>query len=63
MTAIWREIGIFEITKHRLPDRTRLFRTNAWLTEAELKELRRVLLGAEKKTEEKMQHENDLREV
>lgn len=50
MTAIWREIGIFEITKHRLPDRTRLFRTNAWLTEAELKELRRVLLGAEKKT-------------
>lgn len=50
MTAIWREIGIFEITEHRLPDRTRLFRTNAWLTEAELKELRRVLLGAEKKT-------------
>lgn len=50
MTAIWREIGIFEITEHRLPDRTRLFRTNAWLTEAELEELRRVLLGAEKKT-------------
>ena len=50
MTAIWREIDIFEITEHRLPDPIRLFRTNAWVTEAELEELRRVLLGAEKKT-------------
>ena len=44
MIAIWREIGTFEITKQRLVDQARVVRTNEWLTEAELEEIRRNIL-------------------
>ena len=44
MTAIWREIGTFEITEHRLVDQERVIRTNEWLTEMELEEKRRKML-------------------
>ena len=41
MIAIWREIGIFEITEQRLVDQVRV-RTNEWLTVSlELQEIRR----------------------
>ena len=43
MTAIWREIGTFEITKKRLVDQVRVVRTNEWLTEVELEKIRRKL--------------------
>ena len=41
MIAIWREIGIFEITEQRLVDQARVVRTNEGLTEVELEEIRR----------------------
>ena len=44
MIAIWREIGAFEITEQRLVDQARVIRTNEWLIEAELKEIRRKIL-------------------
>ena len=40
MIAIWREIGTFEITEQRLVDQERFIRTNEWLTELELEEIR-----------------------
>ena len=44
MIAIWREIGTFEITEQRLVDQARVIRTNEWLTEVELEEIRRKML-------------------
>ena len=41
MIVIWREIGTFEITEERLVDLARVIRTNEWLTEVELKKIRR----------------------
>ena len=41
MIAIWGEIGNFEITEQRLVDQARFVRTNEWLTEVELEEIRR----------------------
>ena len=39
MVAIWREIG--EITEQRVVDQARIIRTNEWLTEVELEEIRK----------------------
>ena len=53
-TAIWREIGTFEITEQRLADQARIIRTNEWLTEVELEKIRRKILtrrDGEKKKE------------
>ena len=41
MIAIWREIGTSEITEQRLADQVRVIRTNGWLTDVELEEIRR----------------------
>ena len=45
MIAIWGEIGSFEITEQRLVDQARVVRTNEWLTEVELEEIRRKILA------------------
>ena len=39
MTAIWREIGTFELTEQRLVDQARVIRTDEWLTEVELEKI------------------------
>ena len=44
MIPIWREIGTFEIREQRLVDQARVIRTNEWLTEGELEEIRRNIL-------------------
>ena len=44
MIAIWREIGTLEITEQRLVDQARVVRTNEWLTEVELEEIKRKIL-------------------
>ena len=44
MITNWREIGTFEITEQRLVDQARVVRTNEWLTEVELEEVRRKIL-------------------
>ena len=44
MIAIWRETVTFEITEQRFVDQARVVRTNEWLTEVELEELRRKIL-------------------
>ena len=44
MTGIWRKIRTFEITEQRLVDQVRVIRTNEWLTEVELEEIRRKKL-------------------
>ena len=41
---IRREIPPFEVTKQRLPDQARAIRTNEWLTDVELVEIRRKIL-------------------
>ena len=45
MIAIWGEIGYFEITEQKLVDQARVVRTNEWLTEVELEEIRRKILA------------------
>ena len=44
MITTWREIGTFEITEQRLVDQARVIRTNEWLTEVELEEIRRKIM-------------------
>ena len=44
MIAIWREIGTLEITEQRLVDQARVVRTNEWLTDVELEEIKRKIL-------------------
>ena len=44
MIAIQREIGTFEITEQRLVHQARVIRTNEWLTEVELEEIKRKIL-------------------
>ena len=44
MIAIWRDKETFEITEQRLVDQAKVIRTNKWLTEVELEEIRRKFL-------------------
>ena len=44
MIAIYREKGTFEITEQRLSDQVRVNRTNKWLTEVKLEEIKRKFL-------------------
>ena len=44
MIAIYREKGTFEITEQRLADQVRVNRTNKWLTEVKLEEIKRKFL-------------------
>ena len=44
MIAIYREIGTFETTEHRLVDQARVIETYEWLTEMELEETRIKIL-------------------
>ena len=46
MAAIWRENGVFEVTEQRLSDQARAIRTNEWLTDVEIEELKRKVKGA-----------------
>ena len=74
MIAIWREKETFEITEQRLVDQARVVRTNEWVTEVELEELRRKILtprdGEENQeingihmVEERMQNERNMRQI
>ena len=58
MIATWRVIGTFEITVQRLVDQERVIRTNEWLTEVELEEIRRKILTP--KDDEENQEINDI---
>ena len=41
--AIWKEIGTFQITEQGLVDQAIVIRTNQWVTDVELEEIRKVL--------------------
>ena len=41
MTAIWREIGEFEVSEQRLADQARASKVNGWLSDIEIEELKR----------------------
>ena len=43
MIGIWKEIGVFETSEPRLVDQARAIRTNGWLSEVELEEIKREL--------------------
>ena len=43
MKEIWDEIGVFPVTEQRLADQARQLRTNQWLTDIEIEEIRRKL--------------------
>ena len=58
MIAIWRDVGTFEITEQRLVDQARVIRTNEWLTEGELEEIRRKNL--KRRDGEENQEINDI---
>ena len=45
MLAIWREIGVFDVTEQRLADQSRAISTNGWLSEVELEEIKRQVEG------------------
>ena len=44
LIAVWREIETFEITEQRLVDQLRVIRTNEWLIDMELEEIKRKIL-------------------
>ena len=43
MKKIWDEIGVFSVAEQRLADQARQIRTNKWLTDIEMEEIRRQL--------------------
>ena len=44
MSNIWRnDIGVFECSKQRLADQVRTIKVNRWLSDLEMKELRRKI--------------------
>ena len=56
MKKIWDEIGVFPVTEQRLADQARQLRTNQWLTDIEIEEIRRKL---EQKTSKIKVQENE----
>ena len=56
MKKIWDEIGVFPVTEQRLVDQARQLRTNQWLTDIEIEEIRRKL---EQKTSKIKVQENE----
>ena len=56
MKEIWDEIGVFPVTEQRLADQARQLRTNQWLTDIEIEEIRRKL---EQKTSKIKVQENE----
>ena len=51
MKKIWDEIGVFPVTEQRLADPARQIRTNKWLTDIEIEEIRRKLEQKNSKVE------------
>ena len=43
MKKIWDEIEVFLVTEQRLANQVRQIRTNKWLTDIEIEEIRRKL--------------------
>ena len=43
MKKIRDDIGVFSVTKQRLADQARKMRTNKWLTDIEIEEIRKKL--------------------
>ena len=43
MKKIWDEIGVFPVTEQKLADQARQIRTNKWLTDTDIEEIRRKL--------------------
>ena len=43
MKKLWDEIGVFLVTEQRLANQARQIRTNKWLTDIEIEEIRRKL--------------------
>ena len=51
MKKIWNEIGVFLVTEQKLADQARQIRTNKWLTDMEIKEIKRKLEQKNSKVE------------
>ena len=51
MKKIWDEIGVFPVTEQRLADQARQIRTNKWLTDIEIEEIRKKLERKNSKVE------------
>ena len=43
MKRIWDEIGVFQVSEQRLADQARAIRTNEWLTNIEIEEIKRKI--------------------
>ena len=50
--AIWKEIGVFEVTEQRLADQVRAIKVNGWLSEVEIEEIRRNIKDKQNDTNE-----------
>ena len=51
LKKIWDEIGVFLVTEQKLADQARQIRTNKWLTDMEIKEIKRKLEQKNSKAE------------
>ena len=51
MKKIWDEIRVFPVPEQRLADQARKIRTNKWLTDIEIEEIRRELEQESSKVE------------
>ena len=51
MKKIWDEIGVFPVTEQKLADQARQIRTNKWLTDIGIEEIRRKVEQESSKVE------------
>ena len=52
LLAIWKEIGVFEVTEQRLADQVRAIKVNGWLSEVEIEEIHRNIKDKQNVTNE-----------
>ena len=52
MLAIWKEIGVFDVTEQRLADQVRAIKVNRWLSEVEIEEIHRNIKDKQNVTNE-----------
>ena len=47
MLTYWRELGVFSVSEQRLADQARAIKTNEWLTDIEIEEIKRMVCTEE----------------
>ena len=51
MLTYWRELGVFSVSEQRLADQARAIKTNEWLIDIEMEEIKRMVSSEEEPTD------------